>query len=63
VQRVLARKLREEMTELAAAARKKRRSLGIPINTCATQSVTISASLNRRRALPGRSGSRSSAVQ
>ena len=48
--------------EIAITA-EKMRSLGIPIRTWATQSVTICASVSLRRALPGRLGSRSSAVQ
>jgi len=51
------------VAELPARSAQKAAIAGIPISTCATQSVTISASESRRRAFAGRSGNRSSAVQ
>ena len=46
-----------------AASRKKRSSLVTPMITCATASVTTSASVTIHRAFLARSGRRSSAVQ
>ena len=59
----LLRQLGEEMREALLGHGQEAPVGGTPMTACATQSVTTSASVTLRRAFPGLSGRRSSAVQ